>query len=63
LTDAPEQLTEKADEYTILSAWHDERAVARGEYAEAHAGAALGFALVAIALREVADALTGEGGA
>ncbi len=58
--DAAEQLTEKADEYTILSAWHDERAVARGEYAESHAGAALGFALVAIALREVADALSGE---
>ena len=47
--DAPEQLVEKAAEYTTLSAWHDERAMARGEYAEAHAGAALGFALVAIA--------------
>lgn len=60
--DAPEQLSEKADEYAILSAWHDERAVAQGEYAEAHAGAALGFALVAIALREVADALGEESG-
>ena len=55
--DAPEQLVDKADEYTILSAWHDERAMARGEFAEAHAGAALGFALIAIALREVAVAL------
>jgi len=54
---APEQLAEKADEYTILAASHDERAMARGEYAEAHAGAALGFALIAIALREVAVAL------
>ena len=44
--DAPEQLAEKADEYTILSAWHDERAMARGDYAEAHAGAALGFRVV-----------------
>lgn len=58
--DAPEQLVEKADEYAILSAWHDERALARGDYAEAHAGAALGFALVAIALREVADAFNGD---
>ena len=60
--DAPEQLTEKADEYTILSAWHDERAMAKGQFAEAHAGAAVGFALVAIALREVASALADEVG-
>ncbi len=58
--DAPEHLVGKADEYEILSAWHDERAMARGEYARAHAGAAMGFALVAIALREVADALSDE---
>ena len=59
--DAPEQLVEKADEYEIISAWHDERAMARGDYAKAHAGAAIGFALVAIALREVADALGEDG--
>jgi hypothetical protein len=58
--DAPEQLVERADEYAILAAWHDERAMARGEYAKAHAGAATGFAILAIALREVAFALDVE---
>ncbi len=58
--DAPEQLVEKAAEYQVRSAWHDERAMARGTYAEAHAGAAVGFALVAIALREVARAIGDE---
>lgn len=59
--DAPEQLTDRANEYAILSAWHDERAMARGTYARSHAGAATGFAILAIALREVAQALEGEG--
>jgi hypothetical protein len=58
--DAPERLADKAHEYEVLSAWHDERAALRGIYAHSHAGSALGFLVVAIALREVASALADE---
>jgi hypothetical protein len=57
---APERLSEKASEYEILSAWHDERAVARGRYARSHAGTAVGLAVIAIVLREVAAAIEAE---
>jgi hypothetical protein len=58
--DAPERLSDLASEYELLSVWHDERAAARGKFATSHAGSALGFAVIAIALREVARALAEE---
>lgn len=50
-----ERLTEKAREYELLAASHAERAPlgAAGE----HAAAATAFTVVAIVLREMADAL------
>ena len=52
--DAAERLAEKAREYEVLAASHTERAPlgATGE----HAAAATAFTVVAIVLREVADA-------
>ena len=56
--DAAERLAEKAREYEVLAASHTERAPlgATGE----HAAAATAFTVVAILLREVADAFAEE---
>jgi hypothetical protein len=56
--DAAERLGEKAREYEMLAASHTERAPlgATGE----HAAAATAFTVVAIVLREVADAFDRE---
>lgn len=48
-----EALREKAREYEVLAAWHDERASLSSE----SAGAAVGFFVAAIVMREVAAAL------
>ena len=53
---AADALRERAREYELLSAWHDERAGASAE----HEGAAVGFLVAAIIMREVAAALDGE---
>jgi hypothetical protein len=52
---AAESLNEKAREYEVLAVSHVERAPL-GDAAE-HIGAATAFTVVAIVLREVADAL------
>jgi hypothetical protein len=53
--DAADLLNEKARDYEVLAAWDAERAPtgAAGE----HSASAVGFTVVAIALREVALAL------
>lgn len=48
-----EALLDRAREYELLAAWHDERAPLSGESATS----AVGFIVVAIVLREVAEAL------
>ncbi len=50
---AAEALREKAREYELLAAWHDERSAMSGE----SSGAAVGFLVAAIIMREVAAAL------
>ena len=50
---AAEALRDRAREYEILAAWHDERAQLSNE----SAGAAVGFFIAAIVIREVAAAL------
>jgi hypothetical protein len=50
---AAEALRERAREYELLAAWHDERAPLSSE----SAGAAVGFFVAAIVMREVAAAL------
>lgn len=53
---AADVLRERAREYELLSAWHDERASVSSE----SAGAAVGFLVAAIIMREVAAALDGD---
>ena len=48
-----EVLRARAQEYELLAAWHDERASVSAE----SAGAAVGFLVAAIIMREVAIAL------
>lgn len=56
--DAADLLNAKARDYEVLAAWHAERAPtgAAGAAGE-HPASAVGFTVVAIALREVAHAL------
>jgi hypothetical protein len=51
---AAEALRERAREYELLAAWHAER----GPLSPESATSAVGFLVVAIVLREVADALS-----
>lgn len=51
-----EALLERARDYELLAAWHAER----GPLAAESATSAVGFLVVAIVLREVADALAEE---
>jgi hypothetical protein len=48
-----ETLLERAREYELLAAWHEERASVSAE----SAGAAMGFLVAAIVMRDVAAAL------
>jgi hypothetical protein len=50
-------LRSRAQEYELLAAWHDERAAVSAE----SAGAAIGFLVAAIVMREVASALDEDG--
>jgi hypothetical protein len=56
--DATDRLIRTAQDYEVLAASHIERAPLGDE--EEHRGAAAGFYIVAIALREVAHALLDE---
>lgn len=56
--DAAERLAEKAREYEVVAASHTERAPLGGT--GEHAAAATAFTVVAIVLREVADAFEWE---
>jgi hypothetical protein len=54
--DVPERIAERPNEYEVLAAWHDERAMARRRFAGEHAMVAAAFVVIAIALREIEGA-------